>query len=87
MWWWAGRSVAMLLCLVFAFFGINLLIGAYGLESPYNFVLTFFASNLIILISLAILVGCCFQIHQRVHTRGVKPPNKNDAPDSHQNFE
>jgi hypothetical protein len=38
-------------------FGIQLLISAYQLKNPFWFVMTFFASNLIILISAALLVG------------------------------
>jgi hypothetical protein len=41
----------------FLMFGIQLLISAYQLENPFWFVMTFFASNLIILISAALLVG------------------------------
>lgn len=38
-------------------FGIQLCIEAYYLKNPYFFILTFFSSNLIILISGAILIG------------------------------
>jgi hypothetical protein len=38
-------------------FGILLLIAAYRLNHPLAFILTFFASNLIILISAAVIVG------------------------------
>ena len=38
-------------------FGILLLIAAYHLNHPLAFILTFFASNLVILISAAVIVG------------------------------
>ena len=41
----------------FLAFGVILLISAYQLKDPFWFVMTFFASNLIILISAALLVG------------------------------
>jgi hypothetical protein len=41
----------------FLLFGIHLLIAAYRLNNPFWFIMTFFASNLIILISAALLVG------------------------------
>ena len=50
----------------FIFFGINLLIASYRLTSPHYFVLTFFASNFIILFSGAILVGFSIQVFIRV---------------------
>jgi hypothetical protein len=41
----------------FLLFGVQLLISAYQLNNPFWFVMTFFASNLIILISIALVVG------------------------------
>ncbi|MBI4776395.1 MAG: hypothetical protein HY788_19835 [Deltaproteobacteria bacterium] len=45
------------LSVIFLIFGIDLLLAAYALTSPQYFVLTFFASNLIILISAVVLIG------------------------------
>ncbi len=42
--------------LFFFLFGIHLLIAAYKLKDPAWFVMTFFASNFIILISATILI-------------------------------
>jgi hypothetical protein len=41
----------------FLLFGVFVLISAYHLDNPFWFVMTFFASNLIILISGALLLG------------------------------
>ena len=41
----------------FLLFGIYLLIAAYHLKNPYSFIMTFFASNLIILISAVLVMG------------------------------
>ena len=41
----------------FLIFGVFVLISAYHLDNPVWFIMTFFASNLIILISGALLVG------------------------------
>ena len=38
-------------------FGAQILISAYGLNDPLFFVMTFFSSNLIILIGIVFLVG------------------------------
>ena len=46
----------------FLAFGIHLLIAAYSLKDPFYFVMTFFASNLIILISAALLAGFIVRI-------------------------
>lgn len=55
------RVVLVLAALFFLLFGVYLLILAYYLEDPFSFVLTFFSSNLIILISAVFLVGAFFR--------------------------
>jgi hypothetical protein len=55
--WWVRHIVLIGAGLFFLLFGIQLLVLAYRLDDPFNFVMTFFASNLIILISATILVG------------------------------
>ncbi len=47
----------ILLGFFFLAFGTYLLIAAYHLKDPFNFIMTFFASNLIILISVSLLIG------------------------------
>jgi hypothetical protein len=55
--WWIRQIVLILLGSFFLYFGVELLISSYGLNDPYTFLMTFFASNFIILISAA-LVFC-----------------------------
>ena len=57
MFWWVRQVTLTLVGCFFLAFGIQLLISAYRLKDPFWFVMTFFASNLIILISAALLVG------------------------------
>jgi hypothetical protein len=54
---WIRQIALILVGCFFLAFGIHLLISAYRLENPFWFIMTFFASNLIILISAALLVG------------------------------
>ena len=60
--WWVRHLLLVLGGLFFLAFGIQLLIAAYGLKDPFNFVMTFFASNLMILISAALLAGFIYRI-------------------------
>ncbi len=55
--WWVRQVFFALCAFFFLFFGIHVLIAAYSLKDPFSFVMTFFSSNLIILISLVLLVG------------------------------
>jgi len=54
--------VLIVVACFFLFLGIQPLIFAYQLNDPFSFVLTFFASNLIILISVALAIGFIFRI-------------------------
>jgi hypothetical protein len=60
--WWVRQVVLILLGSFFLLFGIHLLILAYRLNDPSWFIMMFFASNLIILISAALLVGFILRI-------------------------
>ena len=55
--WWIRQIVLISLGSFFLYYGIELLISSYGLNDPYTFIMTFFASNFIILIS-ATLIFC-----------------------------
>ena len=49
----------------FLLFGIYLLILSYRLTDPLSFIMTFFASNLVILISGALLLGLVFKFRKK----------------------
>jgi hypothetical protein len=49
----------------FLLFGIYLLILSYRLTDPLSFIMTFFASNLMILISGALLLGLVLKFRKR----------------------
>jgi len=53
---WTRDIIFSLLSCFFLFFGIQVLIAAYDLKDPFSFIMTFFASNLIILISIALML-------------------------------
>jgi len=55
--WWPLQIILTLISLFFTIFGIDLLMAAYSLKDPFNFIMTFFAACLIILISLTLLLG------------------------------
>ncbi|PIU31120.1 MAG: hypothetical protein COT06_09875 [Syntrophobacteraceae bacterium CG07_land_8_20_14_0_80_61_8] len=74
-WWWLRQGFFIALGGFFSWFGIQVLVAAYTLKDPFSFVLTFFASNLIILISLTLLFIFCWQVRQVLK----KPPPDPDA--------
>jgi hypothetical protein len=64
--WWTVAAGSAILSIFFLLVGISLCRAAYDLEHPYQFILTFFSSNLIILISLAILLGVILRMIGRL---------------------
>ncbi|WP_028321422.1 hypothetical protein [Desulfatiglans anilini] len=74
--WWLRQGVMALAALFFLLFGVYVLIAAYHLNDPFSFVMTFFASNLMILISLALLAGFVFQMF-----KAFKKSENEDRPD------
>ena len=59
---WIGQIALTLAGCFFLLFGIHLLVAAYRLNDPFGFIMTFFASNFIILISAAIVAGFVFRM-------------------------
>lgn len=64
--WWTMSVASVILSIFFLFMGIQLCLASYRLGHPHQFIMTFFASNLIILISIAILAGVLVRIIARL---------------------
>ena len=60
--WWIWQIVLILVGAFFLYYGIELLISSYNLKDPYTFLMTFFASNFMILISAALVVGFVYRM-------------------------
>jgi uncharacterized membrane protein YhaH (DUF805 family) len=73
--WWIRQIILILIAGFYLIFGIQLLVSAYQLNDPPNFILTFYASNFMILISAALLVGFIYRLVV-VYRRLKKAPPK-----------
>ena len=60
-----GRIALGIVELFFLLFGIYLLILSYHLTDPFSFIMTFFASNLVILISAVLLLGLILKFRRK----------------------
>jgi len=60
--WWIKQVAFVILGGFYLYFGIHLLISAYQLNDPFTFILTFFASNFMILISGVLLLGFVYRM-------------------------
>jgi hypothetical protein len=71
--WWIRQIILILIAGFYLVFGIQLLVSAYQLNNPGNFILTFYASNFMILISAALLVGFIYRLVV-AYRRSTKAP-------------
>jgi len=60
--WLIRQVVLILIGAFFLYYGVQLLISAYDLKDPFVFIMTFFASNFIILISATLVFGFTYRI-------------------------
>ena len=60
--WWLRQIVLISISAFFLYYGIRLLVSAYELNDPFTFLMTFFASNFIILISAALMIGFAYRM-------------------------
>jgi len=50
--WWLKNILIAIFSLLFLVFGIQALMASYSMKNPYEFIMYFFSSSLIILISI-----------------------------------
>ncbi|MDA3895518.1 MAG: hypothetical protein PF482_05150 [Desulfobacteraceae bacterium] len=70
--WWIWQSILVLFCGFFLVLGIQILIKSYQLNNPFYFMMIFFASNLIILISVVLMAGFLYRmygVHRLIHNK------------------
>ena len=72
--WWIRQIILILIAGFYLVFGIQLLVSAYRLNDPGNFLLTFYASNFMILISAALLVGFIYRLVATYRRLKKMPP-------------
>jgi hypothetical protein len=61
--WWIKILVIGLLSVFFLIFGIEVLVGSYGLKHPQIFIMYFFSGSFIILISIIGILYPVFQLY------------------------
>ena len=74
--WWIWQTILVLASIFFLVLGIEILIKSYKLDNPFYFMMIFFASNLIILISGVLMAGFAYRM---VGVFKLVYPKKKDA--------
>lgn len=70
--WWISKLFIGLVSLFFFVRGINVLIYSYTLTNPLEFIMYFFSSSMLILISLVGIIYCFFKVLRRVKGEAVR---------------
>jgi len=74
--WWIRQIFLMFLGCFFLIFGILILVSSYHLKEPHQFIMTFFASNFIILISAALILIFAFRMKPYILTPIKSDPER-----------
>ena len=72
--WWIRQIILIGIAGFYLVFGIQLLVSAYQLNEPPTFILTFYASNFMILFSGALLVGFIYRLVVTYRRSKKAPP-------------
>ena len=75
--WWFIQVLMILLSVFFTIFGIDLLVGAYSINNPFTFIMIFFSSSFIILISLTLFIVFIIKIVRMYRYLKATPENHN----------
>lgn len=60
--WWIWQVTLVFFFIFFFCFGILMTLAAYDLNQPYAFILVFFGSNLVVMISAVMVVGLIYRM-------------------------
>ncbi|MHB8769705.1 MAG: hypothetical protein ACYC7J_01765 [Syntrophales bacterium] len=61
--WWGKNIVILLVAVFFLIFGIETLIGSFTLKNPLEFIVYFFSSSFMVLVSIVGIIYPVFQVH------------------------
>ncbi len=77
--WWFIQVIMILASIFFIIFGINLLISAYSINNPFTFIMIFFSSSFMILISLTLFICFIIKLVRMYRYLKKKPKDKNQS--------
>ena len=64
--WWISKLLIGLASLFFLVRGIDVLVHSYGLNNPVEFLMYFFSSSMLTLVSAVGVIYCAFRIFRRI---------------------
>ena len=61
--WWGKNILIAIVSLFFLLFGTEALIGSFYLKNPLEFIIYFFSSSFMVLVSIVGIIYPAFQVH------------------------
>jgi len=70
--WWIAKLFIGIVSLFFLARGINVLIHSYTLNNPLEFLMYFFSSSMLILVSAVGVIYCAVRVFRRIKGESVR---------------
>lgn len=70
--WWASKFFIGMVSLFFLARGIDVLVFSYTLNNPLEFLMYFFSSSMLILVSVVGVIYCAFRVFRRIKGEAVR---------------
>jgi len=64
--WWGKQVIIICIAVIFLVTGINVLVASYSLTNPLEFIMYFFSSSMVILVSIVFLIYPAVRIYGRL---------------------
>jgi len=64
--WWVPKLFIGIASLFFLVWGIDVLVFSYTMDNPLEFIMYFFSSSMLILVSVVGLIYCAFRFFRRI---------------------
>lgn len=73
---WIKNIAILIASVIFLIYGINIMTGAFKLQNPLEFVMTFFSASLLILVCLTGIIYCYFRFFPKKPSKEVDHETK-----------
>ncbi|MBA7561070.1 hypothetical protein ES708_02705 [subsurface metagenome] len=70
--WWVSKLFIGIVSLFFLARGIDVLVHSYTLNNPLEFLMYFFSSSMLILVSAVGVIYCAFRVFRRIKGESVR---------------
>jgi di/tricarboxylate transporter len=77
--WWGKQIAIGCVAVIFLVTGINVLVASYSLTNPLEFIMYFFSSSMLILVSIVFLIYPAVRIYGRLRGESPEAQDENNS--------